>query len=66
MAKTVPKRLLDETQEAYLKRLNSTVFRCAVCNEIFPLTMMTELNISICKNCDQSGRADKFFELGEK
>jgi len=61
MAKTLPERLPDETREVYLKRLNDTVFRCAVCNEIFPDEMMAELNISICKNCIQSGKADKFF-----
>ena len=66
MAKTAPKQLPNETQEAYLKRLNDTVFRCAVCNEVFSLAVMVEPNILICKNCDQSGRADKFFGLKEE
>lgn len=61
MAKTLPKQLPGETREAYLKRLNATVFRCAVCNGIFLDEMMSEPGITICKNCIQSGRADKFF-----
>ncbi|KKL28713.1 hypothetical protein LCGC14_2372390 [marine sediment metagenome] len=66
MSKTSPKQLSGETREDYFKRLNDTYFRCAVCSEIFFLAMMAEPNIVICKNCDQSGRADKFFELKEE
>ena len=57
----LPKQLLGETREDYLKRLNDTVYRCAVCNEVFPNEMAAEPGISICKNCEQSGKADKFF-----
>ena len=57
-----PKQLSGETREDYFKRLNDTVYRCAVCNEVFLNEEAAELGISICKNCDQSGKADKFFK----
>jgi len=58
---TLPEQLFGETRETYLKRLNATVFRCAVCNKVFPNEMMSEPDIVICKDCAQSGKADKFF-----
>ena len=56
-----PKQLSNETREDYFKRLNATVFSCAVCGEVFLNEDAAEPGISICKNCDQSGKADKFF-----
>jgi len=61
---TLLEQLLGETREAYLKRLNDTVFRCSVCNEVFLNEMMAEPNTLICKDCDQSGRVDKFYGTG--
>ncbi len=61
MDKRLTEQLPGETQEVYFKRLNDTVFNCAVCNETFLNAMMSEPDILICKDCDQSGRADKFF-----
>ncbi len=58
----LPKQLPNETREAYLKRLNDTVFRCVVCSEIFLNEMMIEPHITVCKDCNQSGREDEFYK----
>ena len=49
----------DESRKQYLKRLNSTAFRCAECRQAFLDKDACAPGFSICKSCGKYNRSEE-------